>query len=311
MFQIIQKPFGSFTAFSIINIITKEEVSFVPEYGANLLSLQLQKNGLLHEIIDGFTTDEQLRQNEKSRSIHLSPFPNRIEDGKYVFEDILYQLPINKPKENNAIHGFVWNKPFVISNQIIVADYAAITLEYCYDGKEMGYPFLFSQKIAYRLSAHQLSVIIIIENIGKANMPLGYGWHPYFTLLNPVDELLLQLPPSNLLEANERLIPNGNKTAYLSFNTLQPINNTLFDTVFQLMNNNWNKTLLYNETENYGVQINQSPSLKYLQVYIPEQRKSIAIEPMSCAANAFNSLEDLIVLQPNEKFEASIEIAII
>lgn len=311
MFTIIKKPFGSFAAFSITNTSTKEEVSFVPQFGANLLSLQLQKNGLLHELLDGFTSEEQLKQNEKSRSIHLAPFPNRIEDGKYIFEDTLYQFPINKPKENNAIHGFVWNKPFAEMAQTISKDFAAITLKHDYNGNERGYPFLFSVTIEYRLSPHQLSVIIIIENTGNTNMPLGYGWHPYFTLQATVNDLQLQLPSAYLLETNERLIPTGKKTSYESFKTLQPINNGVFDTAFELANTHWNKTLLYYEKENYGIEINQSPSLKYLQVYIPEHRKSIAIEPMSCAANAFNTLEDLVVLQPKEKFEATIRVAII
>ena len=43
-----------------------------------------------------------------------------------------------------------------------------------------------------------------------------------------------------------------------------------------------------------------SSDAKWVQVYTAEalDRKGIAVEPMSCPPNAFNSHEDLIVLRP-------------
>jgi len=38
----------------------------------------------------------------------------------------------------------------------------------------------------------------------------------------------------------------------------------------------------------------------YLQVFIPPDRMSIAIEPMTCNANAFNNKDGLITLSPGE-----------
>ena len=42
----------------------------------------------------------------------------------------------------------------------------------------------------------------------------------------------------------------------------------------------------------------------FLQVYTPPHRKSIAIEPMTCAPDAFNNKDGLIVLGPFESFYA-------
>lgn len=42
----------------------------------------------------------------------------------------------------------------------------------------------------------------------------------------------------------------------------------------------------------------------YLQLYIPPDRNSIAIEPMTCNIDAFNNHNGLITLQPKESFDA-------
>src|SRR5262245_19387507 len=38
----------------------------------------------------------------------LVPYSNRIVDGRLTFEGRSYQLPINSPSENHAIHGDGW-----------------------------------------------------------------------------------------------------------------------------------------------------------------------------------------------------------
>ncbi|MCB0643138.1 MAG: hypothetical protein KDC44_15925, partial [Phaeodactylibacter sp.] len=43
----------------------------------------------------------------------------------------------------------------------------------------------------------------------------------------------------------------------------------------------------------------------FLQVFTPDHRQSIAIEPMTCNVDAFNNREGLIVLKPGEAHAAS------
>jgi aldose 1-epimerase len=51
-------------------------------------------------------------------------------------------------------------------------------------------------------------------------------------------------------------------------------------------------------------------SSSYLQLYTPEDRKSIAIEPMSCIANAFNNGEGLKILEVAEEFKWEVKIEV-
>jgi len=57
------------------------------------------------------------------------------------------------------------------------------------------------------------------------------------------------------------------------------------------------------ETEKYCLDINFSETAEaFLQIFTPHDRKSIAIEPMSCSPNAFNTGTGLKVLQAHEMY---------
>ncbi len=304
MFEILQQPFGNFEKYMLKSAVS--EATFVPAFGANILSLQFNNTGILW----GFENEAQLTASDKSRGIHLAPFPNRIQDGKYSFEVIACQLPINKPKENNAIHGFVWNKKFEAVGATAEKDFASITLKYIYDGSEAGYPFPFELLYEYMLKENSFSIKAEAINKGKTNMPFGLGWHPYFTLGENVGDWQLQLPSCNILETNARLIPTGNRNSYNSFRQPATIGNTNFDTAFELTGNqDFFETKLFSAETNNTISIKQSNAFKYLQVYIPPDRNCIAIEPMTCPANAFNSEEGLITLKPEEAFSGEIQVA--
>ncbi len=307
MFSVSHARLGSLERYVMQSGDGLSYCQFVPAFGANLLEIQLTAIGKPFQILDGFKNESQLISNEKSRNIHLLPFPNRIKDGKYYFEGKEFQLPINKPKENNAIHGFIWNKPFEITGDKCSNSSASISLKYNYPGYYDGYPYPFLVGYKYTLGAAEFSIEISVTNIGKTSMPLGIGWHPYFTFHKPADELQLQLPPCKLLEVDERMIPSGIKNEYTDFKELNIISTTTFDTAFELTGAG-NESRLHDAGSGATLFLSQGKAFRYLQVYIPPDRKSIALEPMTCPANAFNSGDGLIVLKPGEKFEGSIRL---
>ena len=72
-------------------------------------------------------------------------------------------------------------------------------------------------------------------------------------------------------------------------------------------------TQVANPARNLKLEVWQETGPKqfnYLQVYTPKTRQSIAIEPMSCAPDAFNSGKGLIRLKPDEVIEASFGVRI-
>ncbi len=280
-----------------------------PAFGANILQLFLDLNGKRVPVFDGFKNESQMIANEKSRGIHLAPFPNRIKNGNYVFEGKKFQLPINKPKENNAIHGFVWNQKFELREQTTDSNAARMLFEYQYEGETEGYPFPFVINYLYELNDEGLTIEVNVRNTGTSSLPLGIGWHPYFSFGTGVESLKLQLPDCRSLAVDQQMIPTGERAEYEHFKFPEAIGKTEFDTAFELKGEPESfTTKLFEPEEKITLQLVQSASFRFLQVYLPPDRNSIALEPMTCPANAFNSGEGLIVLKSGEQFSGWIKV---
>jgi aldose 1-epimerase len=63
--------------------------------------------------------------------------------------------------------------------------------------------------------------------------------------------------------------------------------------------------VLRNPARKVQVEIHPSASYPYLQIFTPEHRKSIAIENLSAAPDAFNNGMGLKVLEPDEAADFS------
>jgi len=272
--------------------------------------LILSKNRTLHSLLAGNHTSGDFSGKNVFKGAKLLPFPNRIEDGKYSFEGKSYNLDLNYPEENNACHGFIYDKEFSVSNIMEDKDNFSITFLYHYSGALPGYPFPFMAYITYTLSSSDgFKCRTRVENLGQTSMPAGDGWHPFFTFNTPVDELLLRFPAEKKIEVDERLLPTGTKKAFSAFNVLKKIERVEFDTCFALHpdSSGIQTSELYSADKDVTLQLCQEigpDKYNYLQIYTPPNRKSIAIEPMTCNINAFNNLEGLIILEPGEIFSA-------
>jgi len=310
MFEIQTEKFGEFTRKRIINDKTDEYISIIPEYGGNVSEIVLKKNGMLFSILDGYKTYEDLINDKAYNNAKMFPFANRIPDGKYEFDGKRYQLPINWPQENHAIHGFVDDEKFYCANEIISENSAKLILEYKYSGEIPGYPFKFLLIVEYLLDQTKgFTFTTEVQNIGDLPIPVMDGWHPYFKLGKKVDDLYLKIPVLQRTEIDDRMIPTGKLLQFDGFVDFAKIGNQFFDTGFPLeLKDGIVKTELSDLEKNVTIQIWQETGkwkYNFLQIYTPPHRETIAIEPMTSNTNSFNSKDGLIVLQPGEKLRAS------
>ena len=303
MFSIIREPFFGVEKIKLFNPLNGEYVSIIPSCGANLNELVLLNNGSLHSIIAGDVSMESLCGNEINfyRGAKLSPFPNRIEAGKYTFQDQLYTLDTNDG--DHALHGLVWNLPFRIIHQEVAIDFAEVELVCDYISNYKGYSFTYSISILYRLEMSHLSCHTTIQNTGNTILPIGDGWHPYFSMNKKIDSLSLKLPVCRQLETNA-CIPTGNYLKSDFFQREISLKNIILDHCFELSaSDGIVSTELIDSGSKRKIVVWQECGTKgysYLQIYTPPDRMSIAIEPMTCAPNAFNNKKGLIELEPDE-----------
>ena len=306
MFSIQKSKLGKFANYKLINSLTQEYVDIIDGLGGNVTQLSLNKNGTLYSIIEGPNENEIASGNPMYKSTKLIPFPNRVENGRYTYNGKSYQLPINGDK--HAMHGLIYDKTLEVIDTKTDPNEALITLKYKHDGSLPGYPFKYDAIITYKLlKDHGFVCETNITNIDTISFPIGDGWHPYFKTKGKVDKLQIKIPSKYRLEVNE-LIPTGKMIPEKYHDSIM-IGNTNYDTGFVLEEKEGrNATELYDRGLDLNLVIWQETGKRkynYLQIYIPDDRKSIAIEPMSCATNDFNNKIGLIVLEPGQSFKAS------
>jgi aldose 1-epimerase len=64
-----------------------------------------------------------------------------------------------------------------------------------------------------------------------------------------------------------------------------------------------NTNLIGFTTPEYNIKLETNTKENYLQIYTPENRKTIAIEPMTGICDSFNNKKGLQILHSNEEHE--------
>ena len=295
--------------------------SLIPEFGASLINLTF----LGTSVLDSYDTPEALTENKWSKGIFLFPYPNRLRDGKYSHLGEDYQFDINNAATGNSIHGFGKNVPMHVTETRVTKNYAYINCRWKHDGTTKAYPFPFVIDISFKmsllsdeniddvsgikkkLSSVKLQIRMKFKNKAKTSIPVGLGWHPYFILTPDVGNTDLKMPPNTqIIEIDERMLPTGKKENYTAFETLKPIGNTTLDNGFLLSQSEHNKVAtviachtLFSTNFLQFWQETGPGKFNFLQVFTPPNRKSIAIEPMTCNIDAFNNKDGLVLLSPD------------
>jgi len=224
----------------------------------------------------------------------LFPFANRIEDGTYNFNDKIFKLHKNENSGHNAIHGLVHDKTFQIIEQDISDKHASVVVTYNEINPDLGFPFKYSISLKYILSKDALELKVEIKNKDQKAFPFGLGWHPYFKTDN-LQNTYLNINSSKKLLVNDKMIPIDE--ANHDWNGFVKIEDKAFDDCFIL-----NSNIVELKTPEYKLEIHFSTNENYLQIYTPNDRKSIAIEPQTAPANSFNSKIGFQVLKPEETY---------
>ena len=273
-------------------------------YGASLISLSNNEFNLI---------ESNTREGLYAGSV-LAPWPNRIKDGRYSFNDEMFELPINEKSKNNALHGLVAHSDW----QPVSSSGSSITLEHILDMPKI-YPGKLKLQIKYEFIDNYLEIKIDALNIGNKKAPYGVSIHTYFVAGQNLknNQLFLQLPSSEFMQVDlERLLPLGIEkvdSTEFDFRILKQISNLFIDHAFKADTDLPPRVRLINESK-LGVELEFDESTKWIQVHTADRdgkedaRMAVAIEPMSCPPDASNSGLDLITLAPNESHSFSLKI---
>ncbi len=279
------------------------QVRILPSSGALLHEFSIPLGNRRIQVIDNYKNQADLYKNLSSsfKSAKLSPFVCRISGAKYSFEETAFEFS-NKFNDGSAIHGVLFGKPFHILEKITGEDEASVLLSYSYRKDDAAYPFDYDIQVRYVLrKGGRLYLETTVTNISSQRIPMADGWHPYFKLEGEVNDWLLAFHSRQNLAFNEKLIPTGQIIETQKFYSPRLIGTEFFDHCFLLdQQNGLPAAILKNPANGLRLSFFPDPGYTYLQIYTPPDRKSIAIENLSAAPDAFNNGLGLLIMQPGE-----------
>lgn len=244
----------------------------------------------------------------------LAPWPNRIRDGRYQYKDLTYQLPLNELQRGNALHGLVAYEQW----EVIYNSETEVQLQYLLDKPDI-YPGKLSLNSFFKIKNNQLQVKISAKNIGSKSAPYGISIHTYLVAgsIAKNNGLNLKIPADKYLEVDEtRLLPMGVRDVVntrFDFQNGKAISDLFIDHAFKYSKNQPRQVELLNP-QGDGAVIEFDDQSNWIQVHTADRdggeksRVAVAVEPMSCPADAFNSKVDLIELAPQAEHSFMVKI---
>ena len=296
-----------------------ERAVIVPAAGCQCLSY---RSGTL-DVIAGPASPDAWREHPHRGGIPiLFPWPGRIAGARFTFDGHDHSLPVNDT-HGHAIHGFACERafrvtrrgPYFVSAILDSSDYSDI---------HSIWPWPFALEIDYEVG-NGLRLKARITNTGDSVMPFGFGAHPYFHApLNPNglrDAMLILLDADARWPLDARLIPTGGTeplAGKYDFRPPRALCNETYDDVFRMAPNLKDaepRARLIDPSLKVALEVRADASFGEFVIYAPSDSPVVAIEPYTCAPDAFNLAARGVAagmreLAPGQTFEACFEIRV-
>lgn len=286
----------------------QNHVSIVKTLGGTVYGLALNNSEILFR-----DKQEDLTKNDLFRGRLLFPFNDRIPNGEYCFNNKRYAFPLNCDGED-SIHGLIYNRKMNEVEILESTKATLLTLETTIEKSEFsGYIFDIGLRITYIIKPDGFKMNYTIFNPGDKPAPYAFGWHPYFTFGKKVDSASLRFDGNEYYDVDENLYYKGEhysvfNTAY-DFSASKLINNVDLDIAISLKKRG--EFSLSDGHKNIEVDFSKE-MFPNLQLFIPDDRLSIAVEPISAPSDSFNYPEaGLKIINPGEKHLGYINIKLI
>lgn len=243
----------------------------------------------------------------------LIPFPNRIASGRYTFDGVNYQLPINEPDRDNAIHGFAKDQYWRLER----LTECEATLSWRMPPVAY-YPFDLFVTATYTLDDDGLHILVRAHNRSRHAAPWALAIHPW--IANGFDgygdeidahnaQCTLEVDADTHVQVNERLIPVGTESVdgtKFDFRVPRALDEQPYDDALTDVHHDAAgiATATLTRPDGSRVAISGDETITSFQIctgtgFPAEIRPAgVAVEPQTAYANAFNTGIDLIRIEP-------------
>jgi aldose 1-epimerase len=253
----------------------------------------------------------------------LFPFPGRISRAAFAFGGKYYELEPGDAN-GNAIHGFVYNRPWRVVEQrenCAVGEFQASI-----DDRTIleRWPADFRIRVSYEVRGDELVSGVEYANTGDGPLPCGFGTHAYFRLPlsegSDAEQTRVEVPAGEIWEA-EQLLPTGRKVAATGDRDLAaggPLAGRKFDSYYTGLRAESDGLIRARLTDpGSGRSLTQTFDKSFTQciVYTPPHREAICMEPYTCLPDSYRMREagyetGLQILEPGERFATTLRMSV-
>jgi aldose 1-epimerase len=171
---------------------------------------------------------------------------------------------------------------------------------------QTGWPFEVRVEIRYALHA-EAGLVVSAEatNTGERRAPFGAGFHPYLaTGGTALDDVTVALPSTQRLVLDDAHVPVGEQAVAGSPYDLRKgkkLKGLRLDDGFTGLTISDGRGVAEVRAKSGGARLWFDETFRYLQVFTLDDlagAPAVALEPMTCAPDAFNSGHGLLILEP-------------
>lgn len=260
--------------------------------GAQIEKLELEtEKGKVFSVINKFNPKDFFL----GGNFLMFPWVNRILEERFFFQNKEINLSPKKKDSNGlSIHGNF----FEMERKIIELKKNELLLE------PISYQNNFPKFIeSFFLGKNFCEFKIEFHNDSSEEQIFAFGYHPYLSLNQNLDELNFKTNLNLAIALNSSLVPDFETKQENPFLNQTSLKGIKLDNLFS---SSEKEIFFAIENESTGLKISfENDIYSFVQIYTPEDRLSIAVEPMSSTGNVFFEKKSCPVkLKPQEKISA-------
>ncbi len=259
------------------DLTTNSRLEIVPEKGGIVTKWSLQGQDILYLDVERFKNPNL---SVRGGIPVLFPICGNLPDNIFYYDDRQYSL---------KQHGFARDLPWKVLGQSTDKS-AKIILSLKSNSETLAvYPFEFELIFSYELQGNKLIINQSYENKSTVEIPLSFGFHPYF-YCEDKNQLSLDFP------AQEYQSKTGDKIH--AFDGKLDYNVPEIDIAFTKLAG---QTASFSDRKrNLKIDLNYSDDFSTLVFWTVKDKNYICVEPWSSPRNSINTGKQLKYLKPQE-----------
>jgi aldose 1-epimerase len=283
------------------------EALFLPGHGMLGASLRHRGEELLRRVDD---LPAAATKGSTAGIPLLHPWANRLAGRLYEAAGCHVTLDPSSPllhrdEHGLPMHGVGWP---LLSWEVheAKADRIAARLDWSSNELLAVFPYPHHLQMQVRLRPASLTVEITLVAGSEGPVPVSFGFHPYVGIPGlPRAQWRLTLPSMRRLLSDERGIPSGAEEPFAAFDA--PLGATAFDDGFAVLEEQPAFSL---SGAGRRITLEFLAGYRFAQVFAPQDKDYIAIEPMTAPTNALLSGRGLKLVEPGGRFRAAFRVSV-